>query len=44
MLAGSQMDLTAACAVSGEEGVSSERSAPWALSGEKLVEVEREQV
>lgn len=39
----SQMALAAACAVSGEEGVSSEGSAPWALSWGKLVEVEREQ-
>lgn len=43
MLAESQMALTAACVVSGEEGVSSERSAPWASSWGKLVEVEREQ-
>ena len=35
VLAESQMALTAACAVSGEEGMSSERSAPWALSWAK---------
>ena len=36
--------LSAACGISGEEGGSSERSAPWASSWGKLVEVEREQV